>query len=277
MECGKDDPDFERHIEYTKFLSRYSIPVPGLLEAKKDEMQAVFEDLGDISLYSWLKCRREPEQIEAMYRKVLDIAVSIHTKATANVSECPMLQSKVFDYEHFRWETSYFMERFVEGIKGIKVKNAAALDDEFHRLAQKADSFPKTIIHRDFQSHNIMIHKGIPRLIDYQGARIGPPAYDIASMLWDPYHRLKDNMRERLLEYYSGEMAKHHRPTPIESVIMCRLQRHMQALGAYGFLSAVKGKKYFLKYAPEGIWLLKEDVALVKNDYPVLYGLAMEL
>ncbi|MDP2279624.1 MAG: sugar phosphate nucleotidyltransferase, partial [Nitrospirota bacterium] len=26
MECGKDDPDFERHIEYTKFLSRYSIP-----------------------------------------------------------------------------------------------------------------------------------------------------------------------------------------------------------------------------------------------------------
>ena len=35
MECGKDDPDFERHIEYTKFLSRYSIPAPDLLEAKK--------------------------------------------------------------------------------------------------------------------------------------------------------------------------------------------------------------------------------------------------
>ncbi|HBU05700.1 MAG TPA: hypothetical protein DEA95_03780 [Nitrospiraceae bacterium] len=122
-----------------------------------------------------------------------------------------------------------------------------------------------------------MIHKGIPRLIDYQGARIGPPAYDIASILWDPYYRLEDGMRERLLEYYSGEMAKHHRPIPLESVIMCRLQRHMQALGAYGFLSAVKGKKYFLKYIPEGIWLLKEDVALVKNDYPVLYGLVMGL
>ena len=35
MECGKGDPDFERHIEYTKFLSRYSIPVPDLFEAKK--------------------------------------------------------------------------------------------------------------------------------------------------------------------------------------------------------------------------------------------------
>ena len=51
----------------------------------------------------------------------------------------------------------------------------------------------------------------------------------------------------------------------------------MQALGAYGFLSAVKGKKYFLKHVPEGIRLLKEDIALVKNDYPVLYGLVMEL
>lgn len=285
MECGKGDPDFERHIEYTKFLSRYSIPVPDLLEAKKDEMRAVFEDLGDISLYSWLRCRREPEQIEAMYRKVLDIAVSIHTKATANVSECPMLQSRVFDYEHFRWETSYFMERFVEGIKGIKVKSAAALDDEFHRLAQKADSFPKTIIHRDFQSQNIMIHKGIPRLIDYQGAKVGLPAYDVASILWDPYYRLEDDMRERLLEYYLDKMAETHTPihsftdSPIhpETLTICRLQRHMQALGAYGFLSAVKGKKYFLKHVPEGIRLLKEDIALVKNDYPVLYGLVMEL
>ena len=199
MECREDDPDFERHIEYTNFFLKHSIPIPQLLEAAPDKFEAVFEDLGDISLYSWLKCRREPEQIEAMYRKVLDIAVSIHTKATANVSECPMLQGRVFDYEHFRWETGYFMERFVEGIKGIKIKNIAALDDEFHRLAQKAYSFPKTIIHRDFQSLNIMIHKGIPRLIDYQGARIGPSAYDVASILWDPYYPLDDNIRERLL------------------------------------------------------------------------------
>ena len=277
MECRKDDPDFERHIEYTKFLSRYSIPVPDLLEAKTEKMQAVFEDLGDISLYSWLKCKREPEQIEAMYRKVLDIAVSIHTKATANVSECPMLQSRVFDYEHFSWETSYFMERFVEGIRGIKIKNIAALDDEFHRLAQKADSFPKTIIHRDFQSQNIMIHKGIPRLIDYQGARMGPSAYDVASILWDPYYRLEDGMRERLLEYYSGEMAKHHRPIPLESLIMCRLHRHMQALGAYGFLSAVKGKRYFLKHIPEGLRLLKEDISMLGREYPELHKLVVGL
>ncbi|MDP3259216.1 MAG: sugar phosphate nucleotidyltransferase, partial [Thermodesulfovibrionales bacterium] len=212
MECREDDPDFERHIEYTKFLSRYSIPVPDLLEAKTEKMQAVFEDLGDISLYSWLKCHRNDEDIEDMYKNVLDIAVMIHSDVTAHIAECPLLQNRVFDYEHFSWETSYFMERFVEGIRGIKIKNIAALDDEFHRLAQKADSFPKTIIHRDFQSQNIMIHKGIPRLIDYQGARMGPSAYDVASILWDPYYRLEDGMRERLLEYYINIISNHPRP-----------------------------------------------------------------
>ncbi|HBR21799.1 MAG TPA: hypothetical protein DD713_04425 [Nitrospiraceae bacterium] len=277
MECGENDSDFERHIDYTRFLSRYSIPVPELLEAKKDEMKAVFEDLGDISLYSWLKCQRNEEAIEDIYTKVLDIAVMIHANAAEQLAECPLLQNRVFDYEHFRWETEYFIERFLKGIKKIEIGNPTALQNEFHSLAAKADSLPKTIVHRDFQSQNIMITKGRPRLIDYQGMRIGPPAYDIASILWDPYYRLKDNTRERLLEYYSGEMAKHHRPIPLESIILCRLQRHMQALGAYGFLSAVKGKRYFLKHIPEGLRLLKEDVSILESEYPELYKLIMAL
>jgi hypothetical protein len=44
----------------------------------------------------------------------------------------------------------------------------------------------------------------------------------------------------------------------------------MQALGAYGFLSVVKGKKYFLKHIPEALRLLKEETAAVKEEYPEL-------
>ena len=295
MKCREGDADYHRHIEYTKFFLRHNIPVPQLIEATPEKMSAIFEDLGDISLYSWLKCKRENEAIEEMYRKVLDIAVQIHTRATANVSECLMLQNRIFDYEHYRWETGYFIERFVEGVKKVKIKNQKFLQDEFHKIASQADSYPKTIIHRDFQSQNIMIHKGIPRLIDFQGARIGLPAYDIASILWDPYYRLEDEMRERLLEYYLEKMknthssaaafAKADKPfhpftlSPFHpfTLLLSRLQRHMQALGAYGFLSSVIGKKYFLKHIPEGLRLLKEDIAPVKNDYRELYGLIMGL
>ena len=276
MQCKSDDPDFERQIEYTKFFLKHSIPVPELIEVKPDKMQAIFKDAGDISLYSYLKCPREGKEIENIYRQVINVMILIHTVATEHVSECPLLQSRVFDYEHFRWETDYFIKRFVGGIKNIKVKNISALEKEFNHLALKADSFHKTVIHRDFQSQNIMIMKGQKlRIIDYQGARIGPPAYDVASILWDPYYRLEDNMRERLLEYYISKMK--HSYLLRDALPFCRLQRHMQALGAYGFLSSVKGKKYFLKYVSEGLRLLKEDAALAKSEYPELYNLVTGL
>ncbi len=300
MKCAAGDSDYHRHIEHTKFFSRHNIPVPELIEEKPDNLEATFEDLGDISLYSWLRCRREPKQVEDMYRNVLDIAVKLHTETTVHVPECPMLRNRIFDYGHYRWETGYFIERFVAAVKKIEVKNLSALQDEFHMLAQKAGSFPKALIHRDFQAQNIMIHKGIPRLIDYQGARMGLPAYDVASILWDPYYRLQDDMRERLLEYYIGQaiptrsslLTTSAHPSLEkrrlgdfrinekdfkETLLLCRLQRHMQALGAYGFLSSIKGKKYFLKHIPEGVRLLKEDVVIMKDGYPELYGLVMGL
>jgi len=144
----------------------------------------------------------------------------------------------------------------------------------------------------------MIIKGGIPRILDYQSARMGPPAYDLVSILWDPYYRLKEILRDRLLDYYVAQMKKINPPTPppskggmgglignyhfVESefknsLLPCRLQRHMQALGAYGFLSKVKGKKYFLKYVPEGLRLLKEDVSLSKKEYPELYSLVIGL
>jgi len=283
MKCLHDDKDFQRHIEYTRFFQRYAIPVPELIDVEPEKRSALFEDMGDLSLYSWLKCQREQKQIEKVYKKVIDVLVLIHTVATEHVSECPLLENRVFDYEHLRWETGYFIERFVEGVRNIKVKNLIALNDEFHRLALKVDSFTKTVIHRDFQSQNIMITKGeIPRLVDYQGARIGPPAYDVVSILWDPYYRLEDNMRQRLLDYYVSMMKKRlkerfSKKDFMDTLLPCRLQRHMQALGAYGFLSTVKGKKYFLKHVPEGLKLLKEDMGLSKKEYPELYKLVIKL
>jgi NDP-sugar pyrophosphorylase family protein/thiamine kinase-like enzyme len=297
MKCNDEDQDFSRHIEYTGFFRRYLIPVPELIEADHQNMSAIFEDLGDLSLYSWLKCQREKKRIEKVYRQVIEVLILIHTVATEHVSECPILRNRLFDYNYIRWETDYFIERFVKGTGNIRVKDLSALNSEFHRLALKVDSFPKTVIHRDFQSQNIMITKeGAPRILDYQGARIGPPAYDVVSILWDPYYRLEDDMRERLLNYY---VSKAIHPTPLlekiewgdikirewritekefrETLLPCRLQRHMQALGAYGFLSSIKGKKYFLKYVPEGLRLLKEDIKYLKEEYPGLFKLIMDL
>jgi NDP-sugar pyrophosphorylase family protein/aminoglycoside/choline kinase family phosphotransferase len=281
MECRRADPDFERHLAYTGFFTRHSVPVPALLAVDGTSKRALFEDLGDTSLYSYLQLPHDARSIEGVYRDVLKSLVAIHAVATEHVDECPILQARIFDYNYLRWETTYFLDRFVVGLRRLPVENRPAVDAELHRLAQRVDGYARGIIHRDFQCQNIMIHAGAPRIIDYQGARMAPPAYDIASILWDPYHRLDDRVRERLLAYYLGEMSA-HRPTFdektfLESLVACRLQRHMQALGAYGFLAEVKGKKYFLKHVPEALALLREDLAETPQEFPELVRLIVAL
>lgn len=279
MECRKDDADYSRHIEYTRFFRKFSIPVPELISADEALAAALFEDLGDISLYSWLKLRRPDHRIEAVYQRVLDILAMLHCEASDHVTECPTLANRIFDYDHLRWETDYFIERFVKGLKDITIGDIDALKDELHHLALKTDAFTKRIIHRDFQSQNIMITKGdLPRVIDFQGARMAPPAYDLASILWDPYAPLENEMRQRLLGYYSQKVSEKSAAWFSEtelkdSLICCRLQRHMQALGAYGFLSTEKNKPYFLKHVPEALRLLKEDIIPVSEEFPALRNL----
>ena len=51
----------------------------------------------------------------------------------------------------------------------------------------------------------------------------------------------------------------------------------MQALGAYGFLAVVKGKKYFLKHVPEALRLLRVETGNARSDYPALYDLVRNL
>ena len=175
------------------------------------------------------------------------------------------------------------MERFVRDIMNVLTSGHPGLDDEFSALAKTVSAFSKTVIHRDFQSQNIMIAGDRRvRLIDYQGARMGPPAYDVASIVWDPYYRLHEGQRDALVDYYVELMegrcgGEFNAAVFRETLVPCRLQRHMQALGAYGYLSSVKKKRYFLKYVPEGIRLLKEDIARAADEYPALNELIRRL
>ncbi len=269
-----EDPDFERYIRYAQFLSENNIPVPGLISFNLKTRRAIFDDLGDTSLYTWLKGKKDEVAIEEMYKKVLLILVRIHSLGLEDGPEF-----KIFDYEHFRWESSYFLERFLKPLFSMDVPEA--LEEELKGLARLCDSFPKDLIHRDFQSQNIMIKDGEPYVIDFQGARIGPPAYDLVSLLWDPYYNLGEGLRNVLMDYYLGRMRM-ARPTFDErsflaSIPYLKLQRHMQALGAYGFLSMVKGKTYFQKYIPLALDYLRDDIRALQGAFPNLFDLICKI
>jgi aminoglycoside/choline kinase family phosphotransferase len=90
-------------------------------------------------------------------------------------------------------------------------------------------------------------------LLDFQGVRFGPPAYDLASLLSDPYVALPYNMQKHLVEAYwlaARTFLPFSRRQFLASYRAVRLCRNLQVLGAYGFLGCVKGKTQFLRYIP---------------------------
>lgn len=282
MQCLQNDSDFERHIDNTSSFHACGVPVPELKRYDVVKKQAVFEDAGDLSLYSWLTCPRGNRAIERLYKKAIDGLVRMHMIGFGGTAGDSFFQGRKFDRDYFRWETDYFIQWFIKGLMKVNVEDTGGLDRDLNDLAGLAASFPQTVVHRDYQAQNIMILNGRDvRILDFQGARMGPPAYDVASLLRDPYYRLTDNVRNDLLNYYVnamvGAVSLFDHDAFMESLLPCRLQRHMQALGAYGYLSSEKGKKYFLKFVPEGLRLLKEDLAEAGDTYPELRKLAESL
>ena len=104
---------------------------------------------------------------------------------------------------------------------------------------------PQVLMHRDLQSTNFLRTPGGMALIDYQGMRAGPAAYDVASLLADPYVDRAAEVQLRLLTAYAEAGGE-----PIaESVYRAAaVQRLIQALGAYGRLGAQPGTRRFLQY-----------------------------
>jgi len=130
------------------------------------------------------------------------------------------------------------------------------------------------LMHRDFQSRNIMLKQNDCYFIDFQGGRIGPIQYDLASLLIDPYVELPGHVQD-LLAGYCADAIRAMIPTDTDRFLQCyrycRITRNLQALGAFGYLTRVKKKGYFKDYIPAAVrTLLASLTALGKSEFPRL-------
>jgi aminoglycoside/choline kinase family phosphotransferase len=140
----------------------------------------------------------------------------------------------------------------------------ADFETEFEFLAEKAlEHACLGLMHRDFQSRNIMIKNNKFYFIDFQASRMGPIQYDLAALLIDPYVQLPQHIQEQLLEYCVEKLqagqnlnTEHFR----RCYRYCRLTRNLQILGAFGYLSRVKGKAHFEKYIPAAVRTLRRNL-----------------
>ena len=174
-------------------------------------------------------------------------------------------------------ESKYFLNSFCTDCLGLE-KFPTELTNEFNRLAGRASSQPADyFLHRDFQSRNIMLKDDRVRIIDFQGGMLGPLGYDLASLLLDPYAGLDDVMREELFDLYLNLLESYgvEKEDFLQGYFPLSLQRNLQIIGAFAFLSKVKQKVFFQTYIKPAVISLNALLAKPSGeDYPGLRKLA---
>lgn len=267
VKYGNQREENRHYCDIDAFLDDLGVRVPAIYHHDPDEGLIWMEDLGEKDLWHY---RSEPwPERRKYYGSALEQIVRLHCRGHLEVVEAarPKFQN-AFDADLYRWEQNYFFENCAGRVFGF---DAAEIEPQASRarldeIACLLAALPRVLVHRDFQSQNIMVFDGRAFLIDFQGMRPGVAQYDLASLLYDPYVAMPEPEREALLGDYVAlcSEAGYAVPSDFREVFdLCALQRLMQALGAYGFLGLVRERPHFLEHIPAAMASLREVVARI--------------
>jgi N-acetylmuramate 1-kinase len=256
----RDQAENQRYVEIAEFLAEHEVRAPKIHFHDPEEGLIWIEDLGENDLWSH-RTESWPRR-RLLYQSALEDIAKLHRISVAESAKFRSHLPAQFDAALYLWEQHYFMEHCLGrhfGVEGRSLHELSRLP-RLNQIAERLGDFPRVLVHRDFQSQNIIIRQGQAYLIDFQGMRPGLAEYDLASLLYDPYVQLSAAERAELLEFYRSE-AEVSDPAYGEKVRLCAMQRLMQALGAYGFLGETKGYAAFLNHIPVALNSLGEILA----------------
>jgi len=216
----------------------------------------LFEDLGDTRLYDIVSGGDNSETvsdelIRKWYRKVIDALQVLQVEGKAGFCREWCWDTPEYDQAvMLEKESGYFLRAFWRGLLGQP--DIPGVQEEFADIARvAAESGAEYFLHRDCQSRNIMITGDEIHFIDFQGGRLGPLGYDLASLLIDPYVGLSHDMQAEFVAYYQQGLFDRWGLADARfrtNYQFLALQRNLQIIGAFAFLSTVRQKIFFRRF-----------------------------
>jgi aminoglycoside/choline kinase family phosphotransferase len=218
------------------------------------------------------------EQIIALYQQTVRELARMQVRAREKFDCSWCWDTPCYDRSlMLERESGYFLQALCRDLLRLSFAEDE-VTREFEELADRASQADVSFfLHRDFQSRNIMVHQGRVRFIDFQAGRLGPAAYDLASLLIDPYVALPDYLQETLIDEYLAELISIISYDPDrfkKEFILLAVQRNLQILGAFALLSGQSGKPFFRQYIQPSLESLQTLLAKAAPDgYPCLKAL----
>ena len=263
ISSGRQPGEVDAVIAIGRHLHRRNVPVPAILAAEPFAGQVMMEDWGDVHLQSVAR-QSDPLALRELYRRVVEVLIKMSEAGARGFDPSWCHQGPRYDRQTIvEREGRYFLDAYVRTVAGVTVEDDL-LQPAFEHLARCIGQIrPVGFMHRDFQSRNILVAGGRLGIIDYQGGRLGPLAYDLASLLIDPYVDLPPDLQAGLLADAVAGLGLSGRNAQdfVTGYRYCALARNLQILGAFGFLWRAKGKSWFADYIPAALAGLKRRLA----------------
>ena len=254
----------DSYVYVGRHLHQKGVPVPEIYGYYRSEGLTLVEDLGSVHLQDAVKSGAG--RLTALYGQAIDLLLQMQVRATEDLETRHCFDTSVYNQQFIiERELEYFRWNFLVGALGLEIESNY-VERDFSLLASQAGEGDGQLffLHRDFQSRNLMLKGDSLYLIDFQGARLGPPQYDLAALLLDPYVQLPEAIQQELLTAYSGAFGTLTGGSVDEflqrypHVALCR---NLQVLGAFSFLTRIKGRSHFAQYIVPAWNRLRQQLA----------------
>ena len=256
------------YFYFTELFRRHQVNVPEVYVVSKDRRSYLQQDLGKVSLFDLVINEGYTEPVRKLYHKALAQLAKVQWIAGREADYKQCFASRQFDEKAIMSDLLYFKYYFAD-LQGVPY-DRSGLISEMELLSKDLGRVqPQTLMYRDFQSRNIMVHEGKIFFIDFQGSMQGPPQYDLASLLWQARAQLPAAWKEDLLNGYISSLNELHVPRMDEiyfrrGYVQFVLVRLLQVLGSYGFRGLLQHKAHFITSIAPAL----KNLNLFLSDHP---------
>jgi tRNA threonylcarbamoyl adenosine modification protein YjeE len=240
-------------------LLERNLSAPVILHADTTLGLVIMEDLGDDRVVAG----DPPAPIEARYQAALDVLISLHRRRLPDILSSFDYELPQYDLDAFLIEVELLLDWYLVHARAPTTEGRRGIFLSLWREALlPAVEAPATWVLRDFHSPNLLWLPGrhdVSRIgiVDFQDAVLGPPAYDVASLLQDARVNVPEPLEVALLSRYVRARQNDDRRFDASEFALLystmAAQRATKVLGIFARLNQRDGKPQYLRHIPR-IW-----------------------
>jgi len=251
--------------QIARTLIDLGLSAPRPLEVDAAAGLMLLEDLGD---RTFTRALAENVDEATLYRLAIDVLIALHRHWQPDPEAAPAS----YDDARLLQEVRLLPDWFLPALRGAPTPEPVreAYIEAWRAVLGRVRAGPDCLVLRDYHVDNLMLLEGREGvaacgLLDFQDAVIGPPAYDVVSLLEDARRDIGAGVAAEMLARYLEAFPELDRAGFMESYAVLGAQRAAKIVGIFTRLSRRDGKDQYLRHIPR-VW----RILTAGLEHPVL-------